>query len=177
MADPHRRRWAACAAGLLAGLAPRPAVPADETDAGIRRAAEAIHQEPLIGADRTRVYAVFTDAVQFERLTRLSAAAQSMGAARKPAAIDAQPGGAFELFGGYVSGRFIELVPGERIVQAWRAGSWAPGSFSIARFEFVQEGSGTRIAFDHAGFPAGQAEHLAQGWHINYWQPLARLLA
>ena len=177
LADGRRRRFAACAASALAGLVARPGAAGTSLEDGISHGAEAIHQEPLIAASRARVYAVLTDAAQFEKLTRLSAAAQTMGLEHKPAGIDAQAGGAFELFGGYVTGRFLELVPGERIVQAWRAGSWPPGRYSIARFQLIEQGTGTRIAFDHAGFPAGQAEHLAEGWHINYWQPLAKLLA
>jgi activator of HSP90 ATPase len=43
-------------------------------------------------------------------------------------------GGTFTLFGGYVTGRNLEMLPDERLVQAWRAGSWKPGAFSIAAF-------------------------------------------
>ena len=76
----------------------------------------------------------------------------------KPAEISREVGGAFTLFGGYITGRHIELVPNERIVQAWRAGGWDPGIYSIARFELVEQGSGTKIVFDHTGFPKGEAE-------------------
>jgi activator of HSP90 ATPase len=54
---------------------------------------------------------------------------------------------------------------------------WDPGVYSIAKFELVQQGSGTKITFDHTGFPQGQAEHLAAGWKANYWEPLEKLLA
>jgi activator of HSP90 ATPase len=94
-----------------------------------------------------------------------------------PTEITAVAGSAFSLFGGYVSGRQIELVPNERIVQAWRAGGWGPGAYSIARFDLVEDGSGTRIVFDHLGFPRGQAQHLAAGWKVNYWEPLEKFLA
>jgi activator of HSP90 ATPase len=86
-------------------------------------------------------------------------------------------GGAFSLFGGYIKGRHIELVPAVRIVQGWRAGSWNPGVYSIAKFELVEQGSGTKIVFDHTGFPKGTAEGLASGWKANYWQPLEKFLA
>jgi activator of HSP90 ATPase len=82
----------------------------------------------------------------------------------------------FSLFGGYITGRQIELVPNLRIVQAWRAGGWDPGHYSIAKFELVEQGSGTKIVFDHTGFPIGQAEHLAEGWKGNYWEPLEKFL-
>jgi activator of HSP90 ATPase len=68
-------------------------------------------------------------------------------------------------------------VSNERIVQAWRAGSWSPGIYSIARFELTEQGTGTKIVFDHTGFPQGTAEHLAEGWKVNYWEPLEKYLA
>ena len=70
----------------------------------------------------------------------------------------------------------LELVPSERIVQAWRAGGWDPGDYSIAKFQLVEQGAGTKIVFDHSGFPKGKAEHLAEGWRINYWEPLEKFL-
>jgi len=88
-----------------------------------------------------------------------------------------QGGGAFTIFAGHIVGRHVELVPNERIVQAWRVVNWDPGLFSIARFELVEQGSGTKLVFDHAGFPKGQAKHLDAGWKGNYWEPLVKFLA
>jgi activator of HSP90 ATPase len=94
-----------------------------------------------------------------------------------PAEIAAEPGGAFKLFNGFIVGRNLELVPNERIVQAWRVGYWDPGAYSIAKFVLVEQGSDTKLIFDHTGFPKGDAEHLAEGWKGNYWEPLAKFLA
>jgi activator of HSP90 ATPase len=108
----------------------------------------------------------------------LSGAMQSgMIKATPPAQITAEAGGAFAIFGGFVTGRQIELVPNVRIVQAWRPADWAAGVYSIARFELAQQGSGTLLVFEHTGFPQGAADHLAQGWKLNYWQPLEKVLA
>ena len=145
---------------------------------GILRAEEAIHQEPVFKASRKRVYEALTDAKQFGKVVELSAAMKSGGmkTGAAPVTISREAGGAFAAFGGYISGRQIELVPNERIVQVWRAGSWDPGSYSIARFVLVEQGEETKIKFDHTGFPKGQAEHLAEGWRGNYWEPLAKFL-
>ena len=132
---------------------------------GISHTAEAIHQEVVIKANRKRVYEVLTDTEQFRKLSR--------GLATE---ISRQAGGAFSLFGGVITGRHIELVPGERIVQAWRS-EWAPGEYSIARFVLKDQGSDTKIVFDHTGFPQGTAEHLATGWKTHYWDGLARYFA
>jgi activator of HSP90 ATPase len=144
----------------------------------ILRAEEAIHQEPVFKASRKRVYEALTDANQFGKVVELSAAMKSGGmkVGTKGAEIGREAGGAFSLFGGYITGRQVELVPNERIVQAWRAGSWDPGSYSIAKFVLVEFGGETKIKFDHTGFPKGQAEHLAEGWRTNYWEPLAKFL-
>ena len=145
---------------------------------GISHTAESIHQEPIFKVSRKRVYEALTDPKQFDKVVKLSAAMQSMKSlGDKWTEISGEVGGAFSLFGGYVTGRQLELMPDERIVQAWRAGSWGPGLYSIARFELKEEGSGTKIIFDHRGFPDGTAQHLAEGWHGNYWEPLAKYLA
>ena len=179
-----RRQVMARAAGVATGAAVafsgiamgRPAAWALADDAGIHPA-EAIHQERSFKASPQRVYEALTDAKQFDKVMALSAAMTSgMVQSKKPAQIGAEAGGAFSLFGGYVSGRQIELVANERVVQAWRAGSWGPGIFSIARFGFTEQGGGTKLVFDHTGFPEGQAQHLAEGWKENYWEPLEKYL-
>jgi activator of HSP90 ATPase len=68
-------------------------------------------------------------------------------------------------------------VPDVLIVQAWRLPSWGPDGYSIAEFQPVEQGSATKIIFNHKGFPVGQAQHLAAGWKENYWEPLEKYLA
>jgi activator of HSP90 ATPase len=139
--------------------------------------AEAIHQEPVFKASRKRVYQALTDTAQFKKLMQLGAAAKAgapMG--QVPTEISREMGGAFTIFGGHIIGRQLELLPNERIVQAWRVVDWSSGIYSIARFELVEQGEGTKIKFDHAGFPNGLAKHLAEGWTGNYWEPLERFL-
>jgi activator of HSP90 ATPase len=137
----------------------------DDTAQGVSRAAEAIHQEPAFKASRARIYEALLDEKQFTKFTD-----------NLPAKIDRVPGGAFSLFGGLVRGRNIDLSPNQFIVQAWRSESWSAGVYSLVRFALTEQGSGTKIVFDHTGFPAGQADHLAEGWRIRYWQPLEKYL-
>ena len=148
--------------------------------AEISRSNAAIHQEVIFAASPEQVYLVLTVAEQFDKVVQLSAAMNSgmkkmLGTA--PTQIDAVAGGGISLFGGYVTGRNLELVPNARIVQAWRAGSWDPGDYSIARFVLSQTGPNTRLVFDHTGFPNDAANHLAEGWHVNYWEPMTKFLA
>ena len=144
----------------------------------ISSACEVIHQEVVFQSIRKRVYEALTDAKQFNKVVMLSAAMQS-GTAPAGGRVEMSPevGGAFSAFGGYITGRTVELVPNERIVQAWRAASWGPGQYSIARFELTEQGTGTKLIFDHTGFPPGQGAHLAEGWKANYWEPLEKYFA
>jgi uncharacterized protein YndB with AHSA1/START domain len=131
--------------------------------------AEAIHQEVVFKAAPDHVYKALTDSGQFSKITELSMPGAT-------AHISGQAGGAFSLFKGHVTGRHIELVPNQRIVQAWRDDGWAPGVYSIAKFELHDSGSGTKLVFDHTGFPRGSAAHLAIGWKSHYWEPMEKYL-
>jgi activator of HSP90 ATPase len=124
----------------------------------------AIHQEVAFKASAQRIYEALLDSKQFAAFTG------------RPAEIDSKEGGAFSLFGGLVSGRNIEFVPNQRIVQAWRPASWDQGIYSIVRFELTMQGSGTLIVFDHKGFPEGKYDGLLSGWNEHYWGPLADFL-
>ncbi len=123
-----------------------------------------IHQEQVFAkVAPARVFEALTDSKKFS--------AMSGGA---PTEIDAKSGGAFSCFGGMILGRTIELVPGQRLVQAWRVKAWEPGQYSLVRFELKQEGEGTRVVLDHSGFPEGQGKHLGEGWNQNYWEPMKK---
>ncbi|HEX4737785.1 MAG TPA: SRPBCC domain-containing protein [Allosphingosinicella sp.] len=161
-----RHRPFASAMLAMAGLAlagPTEAAPAAKSDTAARTA---IHQEVTIHAPPARVYEALLDSKSFAAFTRM------------PARIDGREGGATWLFGGLVAGRNIELVPGKRIVQAWRTTrDWQPGTYSLVRFELRPRGSGTLLILDQTGFPAGNYDHLNAGWGPRYWQPLDKFLA
>jgi uncharacterized protein YndB with AHSA1/START domain len=144
-------------------------VPLSEDD-GISRACECIHQEVVLKASRARVYQALTDAKQFSKVTEFV----MPGAATT---ISADVGGGFSLFGGVITGRHIELVPGERLVQAWREKNWDAGIYSLVRFQLNEQGSDTRLVFDQTAIPQGHAGHLAPGWKTHYWEPLQKYLA
>jgi uncharacterized protein YndB with AHSA1/START domain len=177
----NRTRRQVLSLGLcgVGALSVNPALGLEKPGDGISRSAETIHQEPFFKASRKRVYDALTVTEQFDRVIRLSGVMQLavMSAMKKPTQISQHDGGAFALFGGYIVGRQIELVPNDFIVQAWRVGNWGRGIYSIARFELVEQGDGTKILFDHEAFPSGDAEHLASGWQENYWNPLTKFLA
>ena len=142
------------------------------------RNAESLHQELVFKANRKRIYEIFTSTALFDNMTRDIQTQEGGNASpAHPTEISHDPGGAFSLFGGRIVGRHLELVPNERIVQAWRVAYWDPGVFSIVRFDFTEQGAGTKLVFAHTGFPQGDAENLLNGWKLHYWQPLEKFLA
>jgi uncharacterized protein YndB with AHSA1/START domain len=171
-----RRRAIVGVAMAFVGMALEPGACA-ESGEGVSRTAEAIHQEVTLKASRKRVYEALTDTRQFDKVIEISGAKKSRALGNRPTEIRKEVGGAFVLFGGHIVGLQIELVPGERIVQAWRVVDWEPGVHSIARFELKEQSAGTRIVFDHTGFPQGLGDHLATGWKLHYWEPLETFLA
>ena len=125
-----------------------------------------IQQTEPLSAPPSAVYELLTSSEKFSEM--------SGGA---PAAIDATEGGAISLFGGMITGRNIELVPGERLVQAWRANPWNAGVYSLVRFSIEETADGSSVSLEHSSFPDGEREHLAKGWHDNYWTNMRAALA
>jgi activator of HSP90 ATPase len=148
------------------------------TSNGLSHSSESIHQELTFKASRRQVYEALTSASKFDALTRLSDGLSLVTApGAKATAISRDVGGPFTLFGGYITGRHLEMVPDELLVQAWRAGSWKPGDYSMAKFALSAEGTACKLVLEHRGFPEGQGKSLAYGWGVHYWEPLAKLLA
>jgi activator of HSP90 ATPase len=147
-------------------------------DDPVSHSAESIHQEINFPASKKRVYDALTDAKQFEQVVHLSDAMKSrMPPNAPPTRISTDPGGTFSTFGGLIVGMQIELVPNQRIVQAWRPAYWKPGVYSLVKFALADADGGTKLTLDHRGFPDGDGQSLLDGWNKNYWEPLAKFLA
>lgn len=126
----------------------------------------AIRQSNVFKAKPKRIYDILMS-------SREHAAMTANGAAK----ISRKPGGAFRCHGGWISGRNVELVPGKRIVQAWRAKNWPRGVYSLVTFALKKAGRGTRLTLDHTGIPGDHSGHLSNGWKVRYWRPLRAYLA
>jgi len=172
VAVPTRRKLLVGVAVALGGLAAGPYALAKEQgndektkeamSTGVEGLLTYLHQEIDIKASREKIYDALLDSKQF---TAFSGA---------PAEIHREPGGTFSLFGGLIVGRNIELIPKERIVQAWRPANWEPGVYTLVRFELNELGPQTRIVLDHTGFPEQNFRHLNSGWYAHYWEPLKK---
>ena len=167
---PTRRQVGTVIAMVLGCLAAGPRAAAEQTMQEIPATAAnktrtSLHEDIDIKASPQRIYEALLDAKQFAAFTG------------RPAEIGPKAGGAFSMFGGSIVGRNIELVPGQRIVQAGRPTRWDPGIYSIVKFELKSQGYVTTVVLDHKGFPEGDFDSLDSGWHAHYWEPLKKFLA
>jgi len=163
VAGATRRRVLSAGLVTVGGLAltAKSAWAADQAVAA-GTASTAIHMEEEFTVPPPRVYEALMDGKQFSAFTK------------GRAAIDRAPGGEFKLFDDRIVGRNIELVPNRRVVQAWREPSWDEGIYSIVKFDLKPQGSGTRIVFDHWGFPEAARAHLIIGWKEHYWDDMRK---
>lgn len=91
----------------------------------------------------------------------------------EPAEISAETGGKFTAYSGYIEGMNIQLIADKLIVQAWRAGNWKKGHWSLVTFRLAKSGTGATLGFTHAGVPDAEIKSIARGWHEHYWEKLA----
>ena len=171
-ASTRRQMIAGVAAAALGALAVSRDVgarvqqqnPKEAPSTAANQARTSLHQEIELKAAPQRIYEILLDSKQFTAFTGM------------PATIDTAAGGTFSMFGGMIVGRNVELVPGQRIVQAWRPTHWDSGVYSVVKFELKPQGSGTLLILDHTGFPEGEYDSLFKGWGSHYWDPLKKYL-
>jgi uncharacterized protein YndB with AHSA1/START domain len=82
-------------------------------------------------------------------------------------------GGKHSTFDGYAVGQTVELQPGRRIVQTWRAEDFPIGS-PDSRVEVTLEETvgGTMVTILHTDIPSGQGSSYRDGWLKYYLEPL-----
>jgi len=90
----------------------------------------------------------------------------------KTAKIDRAELGAFSV-GEYISGRNIQCVQDQKLVQSWRGADWPAAHWSHLTFEFSRHVSGnTLVVMTHKYVPAANADDIGTGWFKFYWTPM-----
>ena len=86
--------------------------------------------------------------------------------------------GKFNIFDGYCHGYNIELIEGQKIVQAWHftEDGWPDDHFSISTFQFEKVGNKTKLSFLQTGVPEHKVELLKDGWKQFYWNAMKAYL-
>jgi len=134
-----------------------------------QRDTRTIKQTAEIPAKPEQVYKAYTDPEQHTAFTGEKATGE------------AKVGNTVSAFDGYITAKYVELVPGKRIVQEWRtnanpargASGW-PANYppSILEITLEPKGEGTKLTMVHREVPAEHADQYADGWKKKYWKPL-----
>jgi len=76
-----------------------------------------------------------------------------------------------------VSGINVDLVPGRRIVQAWRHRRFPEGIFSMAAVTLTPTpDGGTQLVLVHRGVPKDLIPETEQAWRDQYWSRIKAYL-
>ena len=76
-------------------------------------------------------------------------------------------------WGGYITGRNLELIPGERIVQSWRTAEFTDEhEDSIVTVTLEEVADGTLLTLTHSRVPDGQTSYEDGGWQVHYLEPM-----
>ena len=82
-------------------------------------------------------------------------------------------GGTFSTDAGQVSGVNVDLVPGRRLVQAWRRKDFPEGIYSMAAITLARTpGGGTELVLTHRGVPKHLLGEIEGYWRAVYWTPM-----
>ena len=88
----------------------------------------------------------------------------------RKAAISHQVGGRFSTDNGRVTGVNVDLVPGKRLVQAWRRHDFPDGVYSMAAITLAPTASGgTELVLTHRGVPKHLIPETEDYWRQGYW--------
>ncbi|HEV8470929.1 MAG TPA: SRPBCC domain-containing protein [Candidatus Limnocylindria bacterium] len=116
-----------------------------------------------IQAPPETVFRLLTDPVQYVRWKG------------KLAELEPRPGGTFRVeFANtkdIAAGKFVEVVPGRRVVftWGWEGNEHIPPGMSTVEIDLAPEGTGTRLRLIHRGLPAAALASHAEGW--DYFLP------
>lgn len=121
-----------------------------------------VHLEASFSTEPAKIYELLINGAKFGEVTGM------------PGKGGGAQGAFFSLFGDFITGRQIELIENERIVQAWRMMDWEPGVYSLVQFNFSAEGDKTKLTIDHYGYPERHHEHISTNWEPFYLAPFAK---
>ena len=93
------------------------------------------------------------------------------------ATISKKIGGTFAIGENDVTGIIVDLVPGRRIVQAWRHRRFPEGIFSMAAVTLKPTpDGGTELVLVHRGVPKDLIPETEQAWRDEYWSRMKAYL-
>lgn len=123
-----------------------------------------ISQTIQFKAPPLKVYEMIMDSKKHQSLSGLKAN------------ISRKEGGKFTAWDKHIEGYNLALVPGQKIVQAWRATGWWPDHYSIVIFDISKTDNGSKLKFTQIGIPPNRYSGHLRGWIETYWTPMKELL-
>ncbi|XP_044756789.1 activator of 90 kDa heat shock protein ATPase homolog 1 [Coccinella septempunctata] len=91
-----------------------------------------------------------------------------------PVKLELFKNGKFELFGGNISGEFIELEPARKIVQKWRYKQWPSGHYSTVTLDIDEKSDHTEVSLVQTGVPSAEADITRGNWQRYYWDSMKK---
>ncbi|CAF1489411.1 unnamed protein product, partial [Didymodactylos carnosus] len=110
---------------------------------------------------RNELFQVFTDSNMVKAFTQNSVQQY-----------DCKQGGSFSLFGGNITGNFLDIIPYDTIEMLWRFKQWPDEHFSHVRLEFVDENDQTKLIVRQNGVPEQFYDNTMEGWRRFYIQAI-----
>jgi uncharacterized protein YndB with AHSA1/START domain len=116
-----------------------------------------------IPASAQEIYDAWLDSLSHSEMTQA------------PARMSNKIGAEVSAWNGYITGRNIELVPSERIVQSWRTTQFSDQhEDSIVTVMLEEIDGGTLLTLMHANVPDEQTSYEQGGWHEYYFEPMKK---
>jgi activator of HSP90 ATPase len=89
------------------------------------------------------------------------------------ASIDPQVGGGYTAWNKYIHAVFLDLQPGERILQKWRTTDFPEHhQDSVLEIQLQEIPEGCLMRIIHTGLPSGTEEEYKKGWVEYYLKPM-----
>jgi uncharacterized protein YndB with AHSA1/START domain len=126
-----------------------------------QRMCKTIKQKVRFKAPPDTIYRLLADSRQRTEVTGLKAV------------ISNKVGGKFSTDAGQVTGVNVDLLPGRRLVQAWRRNDFPDGIYSMAAITLVPtQSGGTELVLTHRGVPKHLLDQIDDYWRRFCWARL-----
>lgn len=118
-----------------------------------------LHLEPVFNTTAEQLYVTLLDP------SRVVAWSRSMPIMKL---FPQSEGNEYQLFGGSVTGSYLELETNERILQTWRLSDWKSGHFAKMDIRFIQGAGETKVVVDISGIPVGEEDRVRNNFEEYY---------
>lgn len=128
-----------------------------ELKSGVRISTKKLSLREEFKCQASDLYRVFTD----QELTKAFSGSDVK--------MQVEKGGQFSLYGGNVTGQFVDLQSDKKIVQKWRMNSWPKDHYSTVKLDFEQTDDCTILKLTQTGIPTNNFEQTCEGWKTHYF--------